>query len=57
MAKLRPTYAFVKRLEFLSSGKLSLKDSVKAVTVTFNTHGADSSGVRYVRLAIETSQT
>ncbi|CAI7994094.1 Probable 28S ribosomal protein S25, mitochondrial [Geodia barretti] len=45
-SKLRPTYAFLKRLEFLSSGKLHLKDSVKAVTVTYNTHGVDSSGVR-----------
>ena len=45
-AKLRPTYAFLKRLEFLSSGNLHLKDSVKAVTVTYNTHGANSSGIR-----------
>ena len=56
MAKLRPTYAFMRRLEVLSSGKLLLKDSVKAVTVTYNTHGAGSSGVRYVYQAVTVSQ-
>lgn len=46
MAKLRPTYAFVKRLEFLSGGRLHLKDSVKVVTFTYNTHGSKSNGIR-----------
>ena len=46
MAKLRPTYAFVKRLEFLSSGRIHLRDSVKVVTLFYNTHGSNSSGVR-----------
>ena len=50
MAKLRPTYAFVKRLELLSSGKLHLKDSVKVVTFTYNTHGSGSNGIRYISL-------
>ena len=48
MAKLRPTYAFVKRLEVLSSGRLHLKDSIKTVTLTYNVHGSDSSGIRLV---------
>lgn len=46
MAKLRPTYAFVKRLELLSSGRLHLKDSIKVVTFTYNTHGSQSNGIR-----------
>lgn len=46
MAKLRPTYAFAKRLEFLSSGKLYLKDSVKVITFMYNMHGSNSHGIR-----------
>ena len=46
MAKLRPTYAFVKRLEVLSSGRLHFKDSVKVVAITYNTHGSSSNGIR-----------
>lgn len=46
MSKLRPTYAFMKRLEFLSSGRVYLKDAVKSITFSYNTRGKESSGVR-----------
>ncbi|XP_064400370.1 small ribosomal subunit protein mS25-like [Halichondria panicea] len=40
MSKLKPTFGFVKRLEFLSSGKLYLKDSVKTITLSYETKGS-----------------
>lgn len=46
MSKLRPTYAFMKTLEFLSGGRLYLKKSVKAITLSYNTWGRGSSGLR-----------
>jgi hypothetical protein len=45
--KLRPTFAFRKRLEFLSSGKLYLKDSVKTITLSYRTSEFSSRGLRY----------
>ncbi len=48
MSKLRPTFGFVKRLEFLSSGKLYLKDSVKTITLSYETKGSRGNyGIRY----------
>ena len=46
-SKLRPTYAFKQRLEFLSSGKLYLKDSVKIITFSYKTNETASRGLRY----------
>ena len=48
-SKLRPTPAFMKRLEFLQSGKIHLKDSVKAITLYYNTWGSGSTGIRWGR--------
>lgn len=45
-AKLRPTFAFRQRLEFLSSGKLNLKDSVKTITLSYRTSEYSSKGLR-----------
>lgn len=53
MAKLRPSFVFLKQLELLSRGRLHLKDSVKIITFTYNTHGSGSSGVRSARLLPE----
>lgn len=44
--RLRPTFAFQKRLEFLSSGKLYLKKSVKAITLSYRTCEGSSRGLR-----------
>lgn len=46
-AKLRPTRAFQKRLEFLHSGKLYFKDSVKIITLSYRTSEMSSRGLRY----------
>ena len=47
MSKLRPTPAFMKRLEFLSSGRLYLKDAVKSITFSYTIRGEGSSGIRW----------
>ena len=47
MSKLRPTPAFMKRLEFLSSGRLYLKDAVKSITISYTIRGEGSSGIRW----------
>lgn len=52
MSKLKPTYSFIKRLDFLSSGKLYLKDSVKTITLSYETRGSPSDGLRFVILMI-----
>lgn len=49
-SKLRPTYAFRKRLELLSSGTLHLKVSVKSITVSYRTSEFSSRGLRYGKL-------
>ena len=49
MSKLRPTPAFMKRLEFLSSGRLYLKDAVKSITFSYTIRGEGSSGIRWAR--------
>lgn len=46
MAKLRPTHAFLKRLEFLSSGRTYLKKDVKILTFSYDTGKSQSDGVR-----------
>ena len=45
--KLRPTRAFQKRLEFLHSGKLYFKDTVKIITLSYRTSEMSSRGLRY----------
>lgn len=47
MAKLKPTYAFLKRLEFLSSGRLYLKNNVKIITLSYDTGKPGSAGIRW----------
>lgn len=47
-SKLRPTYAFRKRLELLSSGTLHLKEAVKCITVSYRTSEFSSRGLRYI---------
>ena len=42
----RAKYAFRRSLEFLSSGNLHLKDSVKAISFSYDTRCDSSSGVR-----------
>lgn len=49
MSKLRPTPAFMKRLEFLFSGRLYLKDAVKSITFSYPIRGEGSSGIRWAR--------
>lgn len=44
--KLRPTFAFRKRLEFLASGKLHLKDSVNTITFSYTTSDKSCIGLR-----------
>lgn len=46
MAKLRPTHAFLKRLEFLSSGRTYLKGDVKIITFSYDTGKLESAGLR-----------
>ena len=46
MAKLKPTYAFMKRLEFLSSGRIYLKNAVKIITLSYDTCKPESAGIR-----------
>lgn len=46
MAKLKPTYAFLKRLEFLSSGQVYLKKAVKIITFSYDTGKPRSAGLR-----------
>ena len=46
MAKLRPTRPFLKKLEVLQSGRIFLKDTVKNITLYYNTWGHGSWGVR-----------
>ena len=46
--KLRPTFAFRKRLEFLASGKLHLKDSVNTITFSYTTSDKSCIGLRCV---------
>ena len=53
MSKLRPTYSFMKRLDFLSSGKVYMKDSVKTITLSYETRGTSSNGLRFVRCDCE----
>jgi len=44
--KLRPTRAFKQRLEFLTSGKIYLKDTVKIITISYKTNERASKGLR-----------
>lgn len=37
----------MKRLEFLSSGRLYLKDAVKSITFSYTIRGEGSSGIRW----------
>ena len=39
----------MKRLEFLSSGRLYLKDAVKSITFSYTIRGEGSSGIRWAR--------